>query len=87
MGKGALVKTGNFWYPARLLKCQESLGSGGTLWHVAWWRGNQFDVSEEVATLVSVHDITDELWHDKEARRGIRVGLLPDSWYQLTNLT
>lgn len=71
MGRGALVKCGEFWYPVRLIQ------KIGTNWTVQWWRGIQFLPNSHVVaggiSLVAATNIVDSLWLDRSIRRMTRV--------------
>jgi hypothetical protein len=72
VGRGALARVGEFWYPVRLIQWVK------TGWRVQWWRENKFMSNEgpEKPGLFSVVDsanIVDSLWNDRSNRRTIRV--------------
>ena len=70
-GRGALVRVGDFWYPARVL--QSAMTPDGSLcWRVKVWR-ESFLLDEEAPQIVVEVDIRDELWQDRGGRRQIRV--------------
>ena len=74
-GKGALVRLGDFWYPARLL--QREHDQTQDTWKVRLWRlctyPQGLDAPKSLDITVPQADIVDELWDNKKARRGIRV--------------
>ena len=62
VGRGALARIGNFWYPIRLIQYKEK----EKVWLVRWWRGCSFEAPESLAlvgsiTAVSESDIVDSL--------------------------
>ncbi|KAF9548012.1 hypothetical protein CPC08DRAFT_591108, partial [Agrocybe pediades] len=70
-GRGALARSGSFWYPVRLIHCE------GDSWRVRWWRGCESSgthIVPDSVTSVQLEDIVDSLWTDYKARREIRLG-------------
>lgn len=70
MGKGALARVGQFWYPVRLIRLHNDM------WTVKWWREDIFNMNNPVAGGVSdvnASDIIDLLWKNRQGRRNIRV--------------
>lgn len=73
VGRGALVRVGVFWYPARLLK-RHIDHNGNRFWRVSIWRHAECLVPPYTTKdQVPEGDIRDELWQDINARRQIRV--------------
>ena len=73
-GKGALVRHGLFWYPARLLQLEETTSQ--RLWRVRDWRLNVWSTEQpDPNRLVLESDIVDELWGQRHERRMIRVSV------------
>jgi hypothetical protein len=70
-GRGALVRRGEFWYPARVIQRE-----GLKYWRVRWWRECQFaedGIEPGSLASVSIDDIVDSLWLKRAERRKIRV--------------
>ena len=78
-GKGALVRLGDFWYPARLL--QREHDHTQETWKVRLWRlctyPQELDAPTSLDSMVPEADVVDELWDDKKMRRRIRVRKVP----------
>lgn len=73
VGRGALVRVGTFWYPARLLK-RHIDRNGSRFWRVSIWRLSEcIEPPYSTKDLVPEEDIRDELWQERSARRQIRV--------------
>ncbi|KAL1715944.1 hypothetical protein EV715DRAFT_293655 [Schizophyllum commune] len=76
VGQGCLVRDGRFWYPARILDADLAEGT----WTITFWRLRHFCASVAAGdrkltrAAITLEDIRDELWHDHEARRKIRLG-------------
>ena len=70
-GRGALVRHGEFWYPARVVQRE-----GLKYWRVRWWRECQFaegGIKPGSLASISIDDIVDSLWLKRAERRKIRV--------------
>ncbi|KAF4618842.1 hypothetical protein D9613_009694 [Agrocybe pediades] len=74
VGRGALSRVNEFWYPVRVLNYNEQADN----WNVMWWRGCTFPKGSKIkpGTITSVHedDLVDSLWGDRTGRRKIRLG-------------
>lgn len=81
--KGVLVRIGNFWYPGRML--QQEQHSNPRKWRIRMWRGSMYEDSnqapEDLDVFVDESRIVDELWHDRPARREIRVSSSTSHFY------
>ncbi|KAJ3009429.1 hypothetical protein NUW54_g2783 [Trametes sanguinea] len=74
VGKGALLRVGTFWYPARLLKRQVDR-NGVCTWRVKIWRLSVcLQAPPSSRDPVPEMDIRDEMWGDAHGRRQIRLG-------------
>lgn len=76
-GKGALARSGKYWYPVRLIHLEDKGAENEPCWRVEWWRGCQFEVTPNERDHVLQSEIVDELWCDREQRRLIQVSLTP----------
>lgn len=90
VGKGALARVGEFYYPVRLLlRFPPPDKKGEAHWQVRWWRHCIFPSSTATPiadALVPESSIVDELWNNRQERRRIRV-CSPLSVYCISFLT
>ena len=75
--RGALVRYGDFWYPAHLIQYLKP----SKKWQIRWWRECSFNmVGIELESgplmLVDESDVVDSLWGDEKAQRQVRVRYL-----------
>ena len=81
VAKGALVRHGDFYYPARLLQLEQPdsrlSGVAARMWRVQYWRMCIWPPETgppDPSVPVPESRIVDELWQEKHERRKIRVG-------------
>lgn len=72
-GKGALARSGKYWYPVRLITSAFFGDEPMPRWRVQWWRSCEFDVVPDKDRWLPQGELTDELWCDRECQRKTRV--------------
>ncbi|KAF8996285.1 hypothetical protein BDZ89DRAFT_1171659 [Hymenopellis radicata] len=71
-GKGALVKLGDFWYPARLIQVRRKKWTA-KLWRHCYFPANSTCHPGDVIKIDEEY-IRDECWNDQKSRRQMRLG-------------